>query len=496
MTILRPESPTCCRIENPGDLTELKSHLQYRDRKVDFELKKMKHSFWYIQKHGQEAYDERMETLKKERVKSLLFEDEHGYWTYSGLIKPLARNLKASIAEPRFSRPAAQLLPWKDKPEHVPHPYQDQSLEALLAEGHAGVEIGTGLGKSLIIFHLVKRLGLQTVVMAPNVSIARQLYEGEGGTGGLKAAFGSRYVGLYGDGRKDASKLITVAIAASLTKVEPGSPAWKFFTQSHVFVADESHLCPASTLAKVCFGLLAKAPYRFFFSATQLRNDGLDMLLDAITGPIVYRKSVMEGINDGYLARLKTTFCKVSSKSTFSSRDANEMTRKHLFYNPAVNRIAGAFANNFVSQGRQVLVLVEELKQFTHLLPYFKHVAAFAHAGDTQGVLPEPYRDPDAAAWVKQFNAGKLPILVGTSCIATGTDIKANQATIYLRGGASEIEVMQGAVGRSTRLHKPVNKTSCDIIDFDVHDVEVLHRHALIRKNYFGSVGPVLEWSL
>lgn len=496
MTILRLESPTVCRIENPSDLGFLQGQLQYRDKKVDYELQKMKHAAWYIRKHGQEAYNERLAELKANRVKSLLFQDDRGYWTYSGLAAPLARNLKAPLPELGYVIPAPQLIPWKDKPPFEPHPYQTAALEALLENGHAGVEMGTGLGKSLIIAYLLKRLGLQAVVMAPNISIARQLYEGEDGKGGLRAYFGRAAVGLFGDGRKDIGKLITVAIGASLTKVEPGTAAWKHFQGCHVFIADESHLCPAATLSKVCFGLVAKAPYRFFFSATQLRNDGLDMLLDAITGPIVYRKSVREGIAEGYLAKINTTMCRLASKVNFEHRDVNEMTRKHLFYNPAVNRMAGLFANRFVSQGRQVLILVEELKQFTHLLPQFRHVAAFAHGGDPEGVLPEEHRDSDVQAWVKQFNAGKLPILVGTSCIATGTDIRANQATIYLRGGASEIEVMQGAIGRSTRLDKSVGKTSCDVVDFDVYNVESLHRHARVRSGYYASVGPVQEWSL
>lgn len=532
MTTLRLEAPTVCRIEDPPDIRTLESHLHYKDKKVQYELNRLKHSQWMKKKLGEEKWTEEIERLKGERVKSLLFQDDHGLWTYSGLIKPLARNLQAGIGETRYAVPAPQLLPWHEKLPFDLHPYQTEALAALLAEvnageaieGPRGVEMGTGLGKSAIIFHLIKALGLRTMVMAPNVSVARQLYEGEGGKGGLKAAFGAKYVGLYGDTKKETDKLITVGIAGSLTRVEPGTAAWNYFRGCNVFIADESHLCPAATLSKVCFGLMAPAQYRFFFSATQLRTDGLDLLLDAITGPIVYRKSVKEGIDEGYLAKISTIMVRLTSESNYRSRDVLEMTRQHLFYNAKVNRIAGLISNLRVDQGKSVLVLVEELPQFAELLPYLKHEVRFAYGGDGRSYtcpvhqkvskpksgfchcgqhlikapnpVPKEYQGQDNADLVRDFNAGKFPILVGTSCISTGTDIKANGATVYLRGGTSEIEVMQGAIGRSTRLHPPIGKTSCEVIDFEVYNIDDLARHAAIRAGYYGRVGPVREWSL
>src|SRR5579872_6186503 len=98
----------------------------------------------------------------------------------------------------------------------------------------------------------------------------------------MREHFGQANVGLYGDGRKDVGKLLTVGIDDSLTRIEPGSSAWEFFRNTKVFAADESHLCPAASLMKVCTGLAALAPYRFFFSGTQMRTDGLDLVLEGI----------------------------------------------------------------------------------------------------------------------------------------------------------------------------------------------------------------------
>lgn len=490
------ETPTKLRFKGagPGDEKSLRDLVTYQDKKVDYELAKMKRGTWFVNKYGEEAFYEKLAELKAARTKNLLQEDAQGYWTYTGLTETLEEQLRTKATD-LVKYPTPGVIPWNKKPEYEMYPYQREALEALLQARHAGVEIGTGLGKSFIILNLCKRLALRTVVMAPSKDIAKRLYED------FVSAFGKRYVGFFGDGKKEFKKLFTIGISASFTRIETGSPAWDALSTAQVFIADESHQCPAATLAKVCFGLMADAPYRFFFSATQMRGDGLDLLLEAITSKIVYTMTVKEGVDQGYLAKPNFTMVLTDSPSSYQTHDANEMTRCHLYYNPKVNALAGKLANTFIEQyGHQVLILVEELEQFAMLLPHFAHKAVFAHGGVTaenKGKIPEAYHKSDPSELVKEFNAGKIPILVGTSCVSTGTDIKANQTTIYIQGGKSEVQVMQGPCGRSTRLHKPIGKTTCNVIDFDVENIEVVHRHAAAREDIYDSVyGPCRELRL
>jgi superfamily II DNA or RNA helicase len=265
-------------------------------------------------------------------------------------------------------------------------------------------------------------------------------------------------------------------------------------------VADESHLVPANTLQRVCSQLMALAPYRFFVSATQLRTDGLDLVLEGITGPIVYRKPLRELVDAGYLARPAFKMVRVKTQATLNVPDANRMTQEHLYYSPVVNRVAGDLVNQFVEvMRRPVLVLVDELEQFRHLAPHIRYEARFAHGpltAETKKLVPEAHHDCDVTKLVEDFNAGEYPVLVGTSCVATGTDLKAPEAVIYLMGGVSEIKVAQ-AVGRGTRggaNGTPVlnpwtgeQKRDCVFVDFQVEDdVEDLdgfapYRHAQLR---------------
>jgi superfamily II DNA or RNA helicase len=513
------DEPTVARLQGfePLEAT-LKKALTYTDERVAFELTKTTRSlknftgklrFKLQDSWGQEKYDAviaEMEAKKAqltaERKKCLLFKDAAGLWTYSGLAHRLARAGNA-VVNRRYALPEAELIPYANDPRFKDRFYQVEAQEALLAaagEGPVGIELPTGAGKSTVIRNLLHSLALGAVVMAPSTSIALQLFDD------LTYYFGKRYVGLYGDGKKQYDKLFVVAIDDSLSKVEEGSPAWDAFRTKSVFIADESHLTPATSLQKVCFGLLKYAPYRFFVSATQMRNDGLDMVLDGITGRIVYRKTARELIDAGFLAKPVFKMVNVLSYSRIRSEDPNRMTREHLYYNPIVNRVAGDLANKFVEQMRRpVVILVEELEQFRELLPHLRGRVKFAHAPLDKAkkeLVPEAFWADKHTDLVKAFNAGALDVLVGTSCIATGTDIQVAEAGIYLMGGKSEIKLKQG-VGRETRggfagtVMNPwtgTQKLNCIHVDFDVRpfgeDAEGFspHRHADMRRAVYKSI--------
>lgn len=503
------QTPTKLYIDDLDEirLSEIRASLTYKDQKVVYELRKLKRNYWLAQKIGQEAFDARVNDLKERATVCLLNQDPDGrYWCLSGM-KGYLETKYGIKADVKFKYPEPRLIPWEHVPTRTPYPYQETAKERLLEAFHARVEMGTGLGKSFIILNLAKSLGLKTVVMAPSQNIAEQLYRE------FLHHFGKKHVGAFFDGKKDYKKLFIIGTGQSLTRVDPASEIGKVMSEVQVFIADESHQCPAATLAKVCTGVLQNAPYRYFFSATQIRNDGLDLLLDAISGQTVFEMTVREGVDQGYLAKPVFKMIETRSDRHYDSDDANEMTREHLYYNPRVLAQAGEIANLSVSQlGHQVLILIDEVEQFTRLLPFLKHKAQFAHGplaackcgkpgwtadkGHDGNVckVPAEYREVDNGDLVDRFNRNEFPILIGTSCISTGTDIRSVKTMIYLKGGKSEIEVRQG-VGRCTR--KVDGKTACTVIDFDVTNIPVLTKHAAERRSIFDDTyGPTetVEW--
>lgn len=471
---------------NPQQLIKLKQELTYTDKAANEAYRRFKHAKWYMGAYGEEAYWDELARLKTLVNKCLLSEESDGtFSTYSGLA-PIVEKVLGEKVKNNVSYPEPQLIAWHNLPQYEMFYYQKEALEKLLQAKHAGVEIGTGLGKSYIILHLVKELGLKAVVMAPSTSIADQLLET------FTNHFGTKVVGKCYSGKKDTKKLITIALPQTLIKLDKKSKEYKDLLKTQVFIADESHLCPAETLSQVCFGLMENAPYRFFFSATQIRNDGKDLLLNGITGPIVHRMTVREGVEQGYLSKPVFKVITAVTNDFCDSSDPNENTRSALLYNPNVIKRAAQLANGFVKHmNHQVLILVDEVEQFTKLLPYFEYQVGFAHGplGENKSKVPEAYWKSEHTELVKKFNNNELPILVGTSCISTGTDIRTCKTVIYLMGGRSEIQVKQ-SVGRSTR--KIPGKTECNFIDFDIVNNEVCHRHAQQRIAIYEDLhGPV-----
>jgi superfamily II DNA or RNA helicase len=480
--------PTRLYLDPLVDAEQARRFLTYRDTSVEFELRKLKKNHWLATKDPEE-WQARVQELEAQRQKCLLSQDEQGNYTHSGLKLDIENRFGGETIN-EVVYPDARLLPWSTTPPDL-RPYQDKAKALLLGSRHAAVNMGTGLGKSFIIMHICRTLGLKAVVMAPLTSIAEQLYDD------FCRYLGPKWVGFYGDGKKHTNKLITIAIGASLARVEKGSKDFAALSQAKVFIADESHQTPASTLTRVCLDLLKDAPYRFFFSGTQTRTDGAEMLLKGIIGPIVFQMSVRDGVDQGYLAKPVFKFYRVTSDSPCLDGDPNKMTRQHLFYNPRVNAMAGAISNGAIKHlDHSVLILIDEMEQFAKLLPHMKYEVGFAHGGvtkDNRNKIPSQFHQSNPKALVKAFNDRKLRILIGTSCIATGTDIRAVKTLIYLRGGKSEIELGQG-LGRGTRLFKDgaYEKTTFNYVDFDVTNVESVHRHAQARADMCDEIyGPV-----
>lgn len=504
----------------PSEVEAAKSFLTFHDKSVDFQLRKFKQMTW-LQTKDPDAYKQGLEDLKKKQKPCLFFEREDKYQTYAGLADMMVQRFKGHALSNEVEYPEPRGIPWRKKPQHESRYYQDDAKRALIEVRHGAVSMGTGLGKSRIILELCQYFGLKTIVMAPSISIASQLYDD------FVEALGERYVGMMGDGKKKYDRLITIGVCNSLAKVDESHEAWDSLSKAQLFIADESHQTPADTLERVCMKLAARAPYRFFFSATQVRNDGAELVLKGIIGPIVYNMTVREGVDQGFLAEPVTTVFKVRSPSTTITDDAQLMTRIHLFQNPNVLRLYASIANNAVSKlNQKVLVLVDEVEQFSRLLPLLNHEARFAHGpltnckGKHNGYskctgnkckVPEQYWEADSKGLVKAFNNEEFPILVGTSCIGTGTDVKAVETLIEWQGGCSPIAIPQG-VGRGTRLYTFLDdhkKTKCNVADaipLVVNDSEgiddtsermqdwsLVKRHAMARVRMYNDIYPNVQ---
>ena len=212
---------------------------------------------------GNDVWAEQLEELKKKEKVCLLKEGRKDLTTLSGLIDLFNdKEVMNNLFYPDFNP-----IPWDKKPKFNLRPFQTEAVSVMKESKHCAVSLPTGCGKSIIALQLIKEIGLQTVVMAPSVNIAKQLYKL------FATTLGKKKVGMFGGGKREFKKLVTIGIDDSLTRVESDSEEWEVLSKAQVFLADESHLVAADTLERVCSGLCGNAPYRYFISATQMRND-------------------------------------------------------------------------------------------------------------------------------------------------------------------------------------------------------------------------------
>lgn len=467
------ETPVKLRILDPGDaeLIGLRSMLKYRDSKVESTIRQLQKNPFYYQRYGEPWVNKRIDELSKELWKSLLYEDENGYFTLPGILKRLRDQFPLAEYENQVEYPEFKLIPWKKKPDLTLLPYQSASIEAFQQHAHSHVEIATGLGKTLIAIMMVKESGLPTIISTPSQGLARSLFKE------LKEYFGAKDVGMFGAGRKDVGKKILVCVGKSLSMVK--GDAIEDFKKYQVFISDESHTLPANQFSYFCHSVVGHCPYRWFLSATQERNDGKDLLLEGIIGVRVYSKSIQEGIDEGYLAKLSTMIFDVESSGDYSGSNAVVMNQKHLYSNETILSIISTMVPDAIKKGMPVIVLVDEHEQERLLRDRIGDIFVYARGGS------------DTSKICQDFNDGKIMCVVGTAAVSTGTNFKPVQLTINWKGNKAGTKVKQGAIGRSTRLDPGSGKISCKIVDFRIKNVPMLERHANARIKFYKEVGPV-----
>jgi superfamily II DNA or RNA helicase len=211
---------------------------------------------------------------------------------YPDLLRALTRLKVAYEDEAR----RYEVLPGGARVHREPRPYQREALQTWRERGCRGVVVlPTGAGKTLVAELAIDDRRRSTLVVTPTLDLVRQWHDG------LLATFGGR-IGLVGGGEYELQPLtVTTYDSAYLHMDHLGS-------RFGLLVFDECHHLPGAS-----YGLAARlslAPFRLGLTATPERGDGREGELEALIGPIVYRKDIVE-LSGQYLADYETVHVSV-----------------------------------------------------------------------------------------------------------------------------------------------------------------------------------------
>lgn len=495
-------SPTKAYIidATPLDIESLTESLSYVNTSAQHMLKRHYNNQWMKNKN-RAAWEAKKIELAAAVNNCLLFQEDDKYFVRPGSLSYLG--LPEGSIKNFVKYPTPKKVPWAKPIPFSLYDYQNISVEKLIEIKHGNVELCTGAGKSAIILQVCRETGFKTAIIAPSQSIFNELLEK------FEYHLGKDKVGALGDGKRRIGKRFTVCIGDSLANLKPGTEEYEFFRTMDMMIVDESHTWGAETLENICHGVLSDVPYRLFMSGTQTRGDGAEKLLQSIIGPTVHTLTTKEAIAGGYIADHDFLIVDIeSSNPNMQDADLLEQKRIHFLRNRNVAAFIAKLANaSAIANNHQTLVLVEQLDQIAMLIPLLKVPFAYAHSESSKvklaeleiksGVLLEKV---DRAESVDRFNKSEVKVLIGTSCIATGTNIFPMRYTVNWVGGSSEIKTKQGAVGRTVRkltanpwAEKCASFTTKTVVDFNIYDQFVLKKWLEDRCLYYQDSGTPIR---
>jgi superfamily II DNA or RNA helicase len=371
-------------------------------------------------------------------------------------------------------------------------PYQVEAVEAMINaikvnQCRGIIQIATGGGKTEVAVAMYLYDKINTMFLVHRKDLLYQAKE-------RFERYGVK-VGVLGDGVSDLNHNIVIATMQTLiSRWDDPDVAERIASTSQVFF-DEAHMM-ASTLdkgnqfTKVADGF-KKASSRWGLTATPFMRSKYDnLLLEGVTGTVIYQISNAELIKQGYLTAPKIHMKKVQG----------QVTVKAPKYNPRRPAAGGAhwrdvedlgikfhvgrttlIANEIQSGPFPVLVLCKTTEQATFIKSKFNQVT-----GKVIDVITGKDSTSVRQECIARLKAGTLDYLITTTIFDEGIDIPNLRKVILASGGKSQVKLLQ-RVGRGLRI--AADKNELIVIDFaDTHHA-MLKKHALERLRVWQEEG-------
>jgi superfamily II DNA or RNA helicase len=359
-------------------------------------------------------------------------------------------------------------------------PYQARLIDTGLKCGRGVLKAPTATGKSIIILGLISAFSQEKILFLCHTKDL--VYQ-------MKNHLEKNGFNNIGTWTGDSKKIerITVATIQSYTKI-----AKKYSNHWDVVIIDEGHHVSSISGQYAKALTLTAAPIKLAVTATMPYIEEAKIALEAYVGPIIAEYTVKEANEDGFLAIPKIKIAKVPimpdnilfDKTSFM--DEYGVIKKEpelyplIYWNGIVKNVPRNLrvlqeVQGFLKEGKTVLINITRIDHGVELMrlikDHYKFKATFVH-GETQ----------NRTDILKDFNAGKVKVVIATSVFNEGVDVPNLGSCINAAGGKSEIGTLQ-KIGRG--LRKTKDKDIVSIVDF--HDTchPILENHFRLRHKMY-----------
>ncbi len=343
-------------------------------------------------------------------------------------------------------------------------------MEQLLLAGRSfSLKAPTGSGKTIMALKGIARLGVSTLVVPPKDDLMDQWIERIQQAYGLKPSQIGR---VQGDVCDFAGKDIVLGSLRSLCK--PNRYPKALYREFGLLVGDEVHRWGAEQMSQIS-GLFFAAQ-RLGLTATFLRSDGRDLMVEAHVGQIEVEAKIE--ILKPKVFRFKSNWkCPTNRLGQQIPHQAGRVaTILHsVFANGHRNRMICHFARTSYQKGRRVVIFSDHLE---HLDTLCMMLPAWGVPSDAIGHYYGSTTKQQLAI------AGSKSVILATyPKMAEGTDIPELD-TLILAGPRSNIEQTVGRILRECATKRP--PVVFDICD---NDSPVLAGYAKSRLKVYLKLG-------
>lgn len=360
--------------------------------------------------------------------------------------------------------------------EPLPPRYFQEEMLNLGLEKHRGVfESAVGSGKTYVMQLLTYHLQVPTLIILPSKDLSIQTFDS------FNNAFGADDVALIDSAKKaKAKEAIKIVTVHTLMSMEKAGTLAAFLGDIGLVCIDEVHHAGAHSYTNL-LPYFDHIYYRFGFSGTFMRNDSKTLDMWGFLSTVLYRYSAGQATREGFLTPLKVLVHEIPGiKSPTYQREysVNYCENEDLLL--AIKDILDE-----INETEQVLILIGRKEKSGEIIHKYLDELGISNryvSGDSK-------RD-DVRNALQEFNSKGFRVLVGSTIIGEGIDVRSTDHLIMAQGGKSEIAITQ-AVGRAVRLFP--GKKIAYLHDFRFLGTKYLEKHLqkrldIYEKNFDGEV--------
>lgn len=379
-----------------------------------------------------------------------------------------ALNINFKLNDFREVPTPTALVRWNNKP-FDPRYYQDFMIKAGLDSGRGIFESAVGTGKSLIMAYLVQALQVESLIIVPSVGLSGQLYND------FCIWFGHRNVELL-DAAKirkmKSPRLVGIVTVQSLASLKKSGEFKAFIDKYKAIHVDEIHHSGASSYTDLLPDM-DHIYHRYGYTGTFLRNDNKTLEMWGFMSNVIGRYSALQAIKDGFLTPMECVIHQLTGKAF--KKYPKEYEANYCGNPDLLQRIYEI--TNSVGTGSQVLILVKQKDKSGAVI----HEYLKMHGIEAAYISGDNSKD-EINQTIELFNDKKIRVLIGSSVIGEGIDIRSTDHLIMAQGGKSEIAIVQ-AIGRLIRLFP--GKFVGTLHDFQFLETNYMEKHFDERQEIY-----------